>query len=51
MEFLIELLIEIFGELFMTLIAEGIGAFARRVDSDDKLRKGLIYGFTYSILG
>lgn len=51
MEFLIELLIEIFGELFMTLIAEGIGAFARRADSDDNLRKGLRYGLTYSILG
>ena len=51
MEVLIEFLIEVFGELILTIIAEAIGAFVRTVDKDRKLKRILKYTFTYSILG
>ena len=50
MEFLIEALIEIFGELILTLIANAIGAFVIHVDGDPKLKRILKTIFTYSIL-
>ena len=50
MEFLVELLIELFGEIIITLIGEGIGAFVLAVDSDSKLKRTLKKIFTYSIL-
>ena len=51
MELLIEILIEVFGELILTIIAEAIGAFVITVDKDRKLKRVLKYTFTYSILG
>lgn len=50
MEFLIELLFEIFGELIITLIGEGIGTLAITIDGDSKLKRRLKMIFTYSIL-
>ena len=50
MELLVELLIEIFGELILTLIANAIGAFVVAVDADPKLKRTLKTIFTYSIL-
>ena len=50
MEFLIELIIEVFGELILTLIANAIGAFVVAVDGDQKLKRTLKMIFTYSIL-
>ena len=50
MEFLIEFLIEVFGELILTVIANAIGAFVVHVDGDPKLKRTLKYIFTYSIL-
>ena len=48
MELLVELLIEIFGELILTLIANAIGAFVVAVDADPKLKRTLKTIFTYS---
>ena len=50
MEFLIEFIIEVFGELILTLIANIIGAFVVAVDGDPKLKRTLKTIFTYSIL-
>lgn len=50
MEFLIEFIIEVFGELIITLIANAIGSFVVHVDGDPKLKRILKYIFSYSIL-
>ena len=41
MEILIEALIEVFGEIILTALAEVIGAFARKVEANNLLRKGI----------
>lgn len=50
MEFLIEFLVEVFGELILTLIAEAVGALVVVIDGDKKLKRTLKLIFTYSIL-
>lgn len=50
MEILIEALIELFGEIILTALAEVIGTFARKVEANNLLRKGLKLGLKYSIL-
>lgn len=50
MEIIIEALIEIFGELILTLLAEVIGVFAREVEANSSLKKGLKLGLKYTIL-
>ena len=50
MEALIEILLEIFSELIITVIANAIGAFVVAVDADPKMKRILKYIFTYSIL-
>ncbi len=50
MEILIEALIEVFGEIILTALAEVIGAFARKVEANSLLRKGLKFGLKYTIL-
>jgi hypothetical protein len=50
MEFLIELLIEVFGEIILTIFAEGIASLVHVIDGDPKLKRNLKLIFTYSIL-
>ena len=50
MEFIIQLIAEVFGELIVTVIAELIGALVLVIDKDKKLKKTLKLIFTYSIL-
>ena len=50
MEVLIEALLEILGELIVTLIANGVGTLVSTIDGDAKLKKILKLIFTYTIL-
>lgn len=49
MEILIEGLIELFGELILTILAEIVGVFARKVEANSTLRKTLKFGIKYTI--
>ena len=50
MDFLVELIIEIFAEVIITGIAQAIGALVVVIDGDAKLKATLKLIFTYSIL-
>ena len=49
MEIIIEMLVEVFLELILTALAEGIGALVVTIDGDKKLKNTLKLIFTYSI--
>ena len=51
MEIILELIIEVFGELIITILAEVIGSLVKVIDGDEKLKRRLKFIFTYSILG
>ena len=51
MEFIVEFIIEVFGELILTLIAEAIGCFVNVIDKDKRKKRIIKYIITYLILG
>ena len=51
MELIIEFIIEVFGELILTIVAEAIGTFVNVIDQDKRKKKIIKYIITYLILG
>ena len=51
MEIILEIIIEVFGEAILTIIAEAIGAFVNVIDQDKRKKKIIKYIITYLILG
>ena len=39
MEVILEIIIEVFGEIILTIIAEAIGAFVNVIDQDKRKKK------------
>ena len=51
MELIFEIIVEVFGEIILTAIAELIGAIVRVIDKDEKKKRIIKYIVTYFILG
>ena len=51
MELIFEIIVEVFGEIILTAIAELIGALVRVIDKDEKKKRIIKYIVTYFILG
>ena len=51
MEIILEIIIEVFGEAILTIIAEAIGTFVIVIDQDKRKKKIIKYIITYLILG
>lgn len=51
MEMILEIIIEVFGEAILTIIAEAIGTFVNVIDQDKRKKKIIKYIITYLILG
>lgn len=51
MEIILEIIIEVFGEAILTIIAEAILAFVNVIDQDKRKKKIIKYIITYLILG
>lgn len=51
MEMILEIIIEVFGEAILTIIAEAIGTFVNVINQDKRKKKIIKYIITYLILG
>ena len=51
MELIFEIIVEVFGEIILTAIAELIGTIVRVIDKDEKKKRIIKYIVTYFILG